>query len=338
MELKEAFIDKIICHHFSLDPSKSLINNIQMNMGELDNDIIKDFFIKPFASQKSEFCFSHPVNLTYNVVYQSALGLLQNGDFVKCSQDIFRHLQSVSNLPTIKEGDIFVAKVDDILVDGSYYVGLGIFKIESKSEFIETFVDAKGNLRFCVKSGFSSNRIDKACLIVFSADRPCCYLIDRSKDTKFWRQDFLGVIPKVNSFTQSKSAIQVFHSFINERLPEVSDVTKAEQIRLINKCSEVLKDSTILSMTDMVQSVFEDSKVAEQFDEYRKAFEEKEHMKFQDTFEVDTKAISISKAARRIKLDDTAEIHLMKTGNFVERGYDEDRGMYYYKLFFSKEK
>lgn len=337
MELKEAFIDKIICHHFSLDPSKSLVNNVQMNMRELDNDILKDFFIKPFISQKSEFCFSHPVNLTYNVVYQSALSLLQEGDFVKCSQDIFRHLQSVSNLPTIKEGDIFVAKIDDIIVDGSYYEGLGIFKIESKSEFIETFIDTTGNLQFSVKSGFSSNKIDKACLIVFSSNRPNCYLIDRSRDTKFWRQDFLGVIPTANSYTQSKSTIQVFQSFIKERLPEVHGVTKAEQIRLINKCSEILKDSSILSMTDMVHSVFENSEVAEQFEEYRKAFEEKEQLKFPDSFEVDKTAISVTKNARRIKLDDTAEIHLMKTGNFIERGYDEDRGMYYYKLFFSRE-
>ena len=91
-------------------------------------------------------------------------------------------------------------------------------------------------------------------------------------------------------------------------------------------------------MDDMASSGFEDSKVAVQFDEYRKVFEEREQLKFQDLFEVDKKAISVTKTARRIKLDDTAEIHLMKTGNFIERGYDDGRGMYYYKLFFSKEK
>ena len=27
MELKEAYIDEVICHHYSVDPSRSLINN-----------------------------------------------------------------------------------------------------------------------------------------------------------------------------------------------------------------------------------------------------------------------------------------------------------------------
>ena len=34
MELKEAYIDKIICHHFSIDPTKSLLNNALMNILE----------------------------------------------------------------------------------------------------------------------------------------------------------------------------------------------------------------------------------------------------------------------------------------------------------------
>lgn len=41
---------------------------------------------------------------------------------------------------------------------------------------------------------------------------------------------------------------------------------------------------------------------------------------------------------RKISLDDTVELYLLKTGDFVERGYDDARGKYYYKLFFSKEK
>lgn len=338
MELKEAFINKIICHHYSQDAYKCLLNNTCMSVENLDSIILKDFFIKPFSTQKGEFSFSHPVSLDYNIVFQSALGLLDNGDFVKCSQDIFRHLQSVSTLPTIKDGDIFVAKVEDIIMNNSYYEGLGIFKIESKNDFIETFVDSKGNMQFSVKSGFPSNRIDKACLIVFSSEKPVCYLIDRSKDTKFWRQDFLGVVPHSNNYTQSKSTMQMFKSFIEERLPDVSKVTKADQINLINRCSELMKEADMLNIDETARSLFKDSKITNQFAEYRKVFEQRESLILQDSFGVDKKAVAVLKSTRRIKLDDTAEIHLMKTGNFLERGFDDEKGMYYYKLYFSKEK
>lgn len=338
MELKEAFINKIICHHYSQDAYKCLLNNTCMSVENLDSIILKDFFIKPFSTQKGEFSFSHPVSLDYNIVFQSALGLLDNGDFVKCSQDIFRHLQSVSTLPTIKDGDIFVAKVEDIIMNNSYYEGLGIFKIESKNDFIETFVDSKGNMQFSVKSGFPSNRIDKACLIVFSSEKPVCYLIDRSKDTKFWRQDFLGVVPRATSYSQSRSTMQMFKSFIEEQLPDVSKITKADQINLINKCSELMKEADMLNIDETARSLFKDSKITNQFAEYRKVFEQRESLILQDSFGVDKKAVAVLKSTRRIKLDDTAEIHLMKTGNFLERGFDDEKGMYYYKLYFSKEK
>lgn len=338
MELKEAFINKIICHHYSQDAYKCLLNNTCMSVENLDSIILKDFFIKPFSTQKGEFSFSHPVSLDYNIVFQSALGLLDNGDFVKCSQDIFRHLQSVSTLPTIKDGDIFVAKVEDIIMNNSYYEGLGIFKIESKNDFIETFVDSKGNMQFSVKSGFPSNRIDKACLIVFSSEKPVCYLIDRSKDTKFWRQDFLGVVPRATSYSQSRSTMQMFKSFIEEQLTDVSKITKADQINLINKCSELMKEADMLNIDETARSLFKDSKITNQFAEYRKVFEQRESLILQDSFGVDKKAVAVLKSTRRIKLDDTAEIHLMKTGNFLERGFDDEKGMYYYKLYFSKEK
>ena len=272
MELKEAYIDKIICHHYSQDAYRCLLNNACMSVENLDSNVLKDFFIKPFSSQKGEYGFSHPVSLDYNIVFQSAVGLLENEDFVKCSQDIFRHLQSVSTLPSIKDGDIFVAKVEDVIMNDSYYEGLGIFKIESKSDFIETFVDSKGNMQFCVKSGFPSNRIDKACLIVFSSEKPVCYLIDRSKDTKFWRQDFLGVVPRATDFSQSKSAIQIFKSFIEERLPDVSKVTKADQVNLINMCSELMKKADVLNIDEASHSLFKDDEIANQFAEYKKAF------------------------------------------------------------------
>lgn len=243
MELKEAFIDEIICHHFSMDPSKSLINNRMMDMAELDNILLKDFFVKPFVNIKTEFGFSHPVNLAYNIVYQTVLKIIQGNNFVECSQDIFRHLQSVSTLPTIKDGDVFIAKVSDIMEGDTYYEGLGIFKIERKSEFIETFIDKKGNLQFSIKNGFSNNRIDKACLIVLTEEMPKCLIIDTSKDTKFWRQDFLGLIPIPNAFSQSKAVIQVFQSFVDEELKNDATLTKTEQIAMMNRWVEMVKNA-----------------------------------------------------------------------------------------------
>ena len=338
MELKEAYIEEIICHHFSVDPSKCLMNSSTMDLAMLDTGILKDFFIKPFAGIKIEYSFSHPVDLTFNVVYQTVLKIAQNDDFVTCSQDMYRHLQSVSTLPSIKDGDVFVAKICDILIGDAYVDGLGIFKIESKNKFIETFLDENGNMQFSIKNGFSSNKIDKACLIVFEGEMPRCLVIDTGIDTKFWRQDFLGLAPQLNSYSQSKAAMQVFQSFVRDELSTANNMTKDEQVGLLNQWTEQVKSADTFRIDEAAETVLNDKDTVGLFTEYRKAFEEREEMIFSDSFEVDKTAITLPKKVRTIKLDDTVEINLKKTGDFIERGFDENRGMNYYKLYFSKEK
>lgn len=338
MELIEAFIDEIICHHFSMDPSRCLLNSGTMDLSMLDTNVLKDFFIKPFASVKTEFCFSHPVDLSYNVVYQTVLKIVQNGDFVKCSQDIYHQLQASSTQPSIKDGDVFIAKISDIIHDDTYYEGLGIFKIERKSEFIETYLDEDGNMQFAIKNGFASNKLDKACLIVFENNMPKCLIIDTSNDTKFWRQDFLGLIPKPNAYSQSKAAMQVFQSFVTDELSVQKEMPKDEQVGLINSWTEQVKKTNSLELDSLAKEVLADDDLTKMFSDYCKVFEEKEGLSLAGSISVDRKAVAVPKKIRTIKLDDTVEINLIKTGNFIERGFDESRGMNYYKLFFSKEK
>lgn len=41
---------------------------------------------------------------------------------------------------------------------------------------------------------------------------------------------------------------------------------------------------------------------------------------------------------RTIKFDDTVDINLMKIGIIVERGFDNSKGMNYYKFYYSHKK
>ena len=78
-------------------------------------------------------------------------------------------------------------------------------------------------------------------------------------------------------------------------------------------------------------NVFVDKDMIDMFSEYCRAYEEREGMKLSEAFDVDKKAVTLPKKVRTIRLDDIAEINLLKTGGFIERGYDESRGMNYYK-------
>lgn len=338
MNIKDALIDRVICHHFSSDATKCVINNAEMNLRNENQEILKEFFLKPFANKKNEYVFSHHVDLKYNVVYQIILNMFQGADFVQSSVDLYKHLHAISTSPTIKDGDVFVVKVEDVLIGNTYYEGIGVVKIETKKEFIETTINQQGELQINIKKGFSANKIDKACLVIFTEYTPKVFIIDNSKDTKFWKDDFLGVIPSNNSYNNSHNIIEVFTDFVVNKLGKENQVPKSEQVDLINRCNEVLLNADEANVNEISKLVFQDKKYEQLFLTYKAEYEARTGNNIADQFEIDKKAISINRSSRCIKLDDTAELHLYKTGNFIERGFDESKNMYYYKLYFSKEK
>lgn len=338
MNFKEAYIDKMICHRFSLDKQKCLVNHKDMDMEKLNQTFLKEFFVKPFNREKVQFAFVHSVDLKYNIVYNTVVDIFQGGDFVENSISIFKYLNSVSTLPAIKDGDIFIVKIEDVLDGDAYCEAVGIFKIETKNEFIETTVDASGNMIVSVKTGYTSQKIDKACLIVFTEDMPVGFIIDKDKDSKFWRQDFLGMATKVTSYSQSKALLGLMENFVKDRLTKESAISKSAQVDIVNKYTELVSTSENLSVEMLQTKVFQDNEILSMFEEYRKIYEERENINLEAHFEVDKSALNVPRKLRKIKLDDTVELYLMKTGNFIERGFDEKKGRSYYKIYFTKEK
>ena len=167
---------------------------------------------------------------------------------------------------------------------------------------------------------------------------PAGFIIDKSKDSKFWRQNFLGMETKSTPYSQSKARVGLMEGFVKDKLAKESVVSKSEQVNIVNNFTTLISKSEKLDISELQSEVFQDKKVLNMFEDYRKIYEERENINFGSHFEVDKIALNVSRKLRKIKLDDTVELCLMKTGNFIERGYDERRGQNYYKIYFTKEK
>ena len=168
-------------------------------------------------------------------------------------------------------------------------------------------------------------------MIVFTKHTPKVLIIDNSKDTKFWKDDFLCVIPCNNSYNNSHNIVDVFTDFIINKLGQDKKVSKSEQVNLVNRCNEILLSAEEVNVAEMSKLIFQDEEYEKLFLSYKEEYETRTGNNIADRFEIDTKAINIHKASRCIKLDDTAELHLFKTGNYIERGFDESKNMFYYK-------
>ena len=107
---------------------------------------------------------------------------------------------------------------------------------------------------------------------------------------------------------------------------------------MVNNYTELVSKSESLNIKDLQAQVFHDQEILNMFEDYRKVYEERENINLGAHFEIDKSALNVPRKLRKIKLDDTVELCLMKTGNFIERGFDENKGRSYYKIYFSKEK
>ena len=139
-----------------------------------------------------------------NPLYKFAKNILEGDDFIGASKDICQHLKTVSKHPNIKDGDLFMMKLEDVKLDENFYEALGIFKIENKQDFIETNTNNE-NPSLSFKKGIGTKKLDKACLIIFT-DKPfSIFNIDNnSADTEYWQDEFIKMVVKNDNANNTK--------------------------------------------------------------------------------------------------------------------------------------
>ena len=101
--------------------------------------------------------------------------------FHENSVNVARHLYELSVHPQIKSGDLFVARISDMDVDGELTDAIGIFKSENRQAFLK--LDNTGD-DFSIRhdDGINIEKLDKGCLI-FDIDKDSGYkvcIIDKS--------------------------------------------------------------------------------------------------------------------------------------------------------------
>ena len=224
------------------------------------------------------------------------------------------------------------------LLDGEMTDAVGLFKSENKDSFLK--VQRNGDkFEILQELGININKLDKGCLI-FNTNKEDGYVVsvvDNSNrgEAKYWVEDFLQVKRKNDSYTQTQNAMTMCKSFISQ-LP--SDIDKADKAAMMNRVVEGLKQESV--SIDSVASKAFGPELSAGFNSFRNEYQETHDVRFDESFQ--GKPESIKRRAvgtiTTIKLDKNFDVNIHGGEQYIERGYDEDRGMKYYKLFFNEEK
>ncbi len=343
----DAYINKIIVHRVGNKSNEEgiTVSDELVFPNEALRNVLMDFFLKPFTKVTETYHFVHNVDIGYNVVNDLAKFVFTDqNDFKSKSVDILRHLYDQSNHPHIKSGDLFIVLFGDVLVRDELVDTIGIFKSEDRLPFLDV-VHKEENLEIVKQLGISIKKLDKGCLI-FNTDLEngarVLSVDTNSYDTEYWLTYFLNVDYIRDSNFETRSYLEMVRSFSEEVVKEKE--SKKEQIDFLNQSVAYFDENDMLLQNDFQQTVFEDDVLKEEFANFKTEYENDNGVVFSETFDISPVVLKKQKAAIKnfIKLDTNIQIKLdfrnpESSKEFLEKGFDEEKEMYYYKVYFNEE-
>ncbi len=308
---------------------------------ELKVTLIK-YFLQSFEGKEEAWHFTHVDDVKYNEVSSYVSEVFNRADFINMSKRIARLLYDCSSHPNIKGGELFVVQLSNVKYEGKNVSAIGLFKSETKDTFLR-FVSLNNTLEVENDLGANVNKLDKGCIILdYSDDKGYfVFTLDSSNrtDAKYWTDDFLGIAPRQNEYTYTKDVLALTKIFVAKVLPEEYEVTKAEQVEILNKSVNYFKENEEFSMKGFEENVFGDERIIESFNRHKEAYAQEKEIGLEENFAISGSAVK--KQERRmksvIKLDKNFHIYVHGGEQLIEQEYDEERGMKYYKLYFREE-
>ena len=340
-------IDKVSVHYVGnktnggeLHLSKSLLDTSDVAVREL----LSRFFLSSFSDPEfHSFTFTNE-DFTLNPLYNFASQMFSESEtFHENSVNIARHLYELSVHPQIKSGDLFVAHISDMNVEGELTNAIGIFKSENRQAFLK--LDNTGDdfsIRF--DDGINIEKLDKACLI-FDIDKDSGYKVciidksNKSSEAHFWKNIFLQVQPCSDDFHQTKEFMNITRNFVTKQLTEEFEVSKTDQIDLLNRSVEYFKSHDNYNKEEFENEIFNNSDVIDSFRDFDQKFRDENNIEINEEFEISNQAVK--KQARIfksvLKLDKNFHIYIHGNRSLIEKGVD-DNGRKFYKIFYDEEK
>lgn len=309
-------------------------------------DETSEFLLKHFLGPvKTEelYAFSQPVQLDYNAVYKICQQLFARpNDFITLSQDIAKLLYEQSVHPKIQAGELNVARFKHARLDGEQVEAIGFFKSESNVPFLKMASDESGYV-INHDYGFEIKGVDKGCVVFRTLEQEGFRVLvidnlNKSNEAQYWKDDFLQVKPVNNEFQQTSGFMNIAKNFVTKQLTEEFEVSKADQIDLLNRSVNYFKKHDSFDKEEFAGEVFIDEQVVASFKKFDQSYREENDLELSDNFEISAQAVK--KQARIfksvLKLDKNFHIYIHGDRNLIEQGVDEN-GRKFYKVYYEKE-
>ena len=346
INIKQSALEKICIHLIGnqLQEEPLIVSEDEAYLDDDIKSLLKKFFLSSFKDEKL-YEFTHESDLDYNEIYGFCKDVFEDPEKLHFkSVQIAKHLYEKSNHFNIKSGELYVTYFDDILIDNVVCDAVGIFKSESKDTYIKVFPEGD-NMTVKREEGIDIKKIDKACLVI-NADEELGYkvmvadLTNPSKEAAvYWMDDFLHVKPKEDHFFHTENMIKLCKGFADDVFNPENKVEKADQVMFLERSKNFFKENETFDKGMFEQQVIADPEIIDVFNGYKEERAESQEVQYYDEFDISKSAIKTYNKVFKsvIKLDKNFTLYVHGRRDLIERGYDEEKQMKYYTLYFDNE-
>lgn len=344
---KNASISKFIIHKVGnkFNDTKNVFSEKLVDFDEASYDLMLPFLLRPFGSVVQSYRFNHHANISLNEINNYSTQIFNDEEtFIDVSKHMVMHLFEQSTSAQIKTGDVLVVMFEGIEFNEITTNALGIFKIENKVNFFQTYLENK-SYDVLVQKGISSKKVDKGCLILNQTDSEGNIILsidNNSYDAQYWLNQFLNIKYADDANNHTQQYIELCKDFSTNILKTTYGAQ--EQNIFLAKTIDFFKENEVVNIERFKDELFEEDKHKTLFDDYKKTFEDEKNLVLRNQFDLAESVVTKEKKKFKtdIKLDTNIQIKLDidapdAATDYLERGYDDEKKMHFYKVFFNAE-
>lgn len=342
-----AIISKCIIHKVGnkFNSATNVLSEETISFDEDSYHLMLPFLLKPFGNVAESFKFNHHANIELNEINNYSNTIFSDETtFIEVSKNIVQHLYEQSNSAQIKIGDVIIVLFEDVEYKDIITQAIGIFKIENKIDFFQTYMESD-TFDVYVQKGISTKKLDKGCLIINYADeegRTVLSVDNNNYDAQYWTKNFLNIKYANDNNQHTKNYMEFCKDFADEIIkPEFG---LQEKSKFLANTIDYFKENEHINYHDFKEDLFEQEEPKALFENYKKEFEESNNLLLRNQFAVSNVVLKKQKPKFKteIKLDTNIQIKLdidapEASNEYLEKGYDEEKKMQYYKVYFNEE-
>lgn len=313
---------------------------------EVLRSLLIRYLLSPFERSNEIYRFSHSSgDLKLNEIFHFSSEIFSDvNSFHELSKNIAKYLYDCSNHPKIKAGELYISKIRDVNLEGEFFDAIGIFKSESKETYLKVSLQKSGFALSYEEDAINLQKLDKGC-IIFNTEKEEGYrvvLIDQTNrnDTTYWKDDFLQLKIRNDSFFKTNTTLQVYKNFISSKIDDDFEISKADKIDLLNRSIKYFKEKDKFDLEEFSEEVIENPKAIDSFKKFSRESKEEFGADINQPFDISGAAVKKQSRMFKsvLKLDKNFHIYIHGNKELIEKGFDGAKSMNYYKVYFREEK